>query len=201
MLKRFIVVPISIIYLMLNCSAQNLADYKVFNRVLSRGAVPGSLHLDEAEGPGIAWINRQEITYGTIQFDIKGKDVLQQSFVGIAFHGLNDTSYEAIYFRPFNFRSSDSIRRSHAVQYISVPLFDWPLLRDKFPNKYEQPLLPSPDPNDWFHVKITLESKRISVYVNDINSPVLVLVPLLPLKGHMIGYWVGNHSCVGLERP
>jgi hypothetical protein len=171
-----------------------MADYRVFHRVISRGAIPGSLHLDEAEGPGIAWINGQEFNYGRIEFDIKGKDVLQQSFVGIAFHGLNDTTYEAVYFRPFNFRSPDSVRRSHAVQYIAVPKFDWPILRESYPNKYEQPVLPPPDPNDWFHVRIIVEIKKISVYVNDIDKPVLIIEPFMPIKGHMIGYWVGNHS-------
>gem|GEM_PF-6071604 len=34
--------------------------------------------------------------------------------------------YEAVYFRPFNFRSSDPVRKGHAVQYVANPgCFGW----------------------------------------------------------------------------
>jgi hypothetical protein len=168
--------------------------YKVFNRILTAGSIAGSIHLNEAGGPGIAWLTGQGFSYGVLEFDVKGKDAFQQSFVGIAFHGLNDTTYEAIYFRPFNFQSTDPVRKSRAVQYIANPLYDWPKLREVYPNKYEQPVSPSPDPNDWFHVRITVETKMVSVYVNGISRPVLVIEPLVPLNGNQIGYWVGNGS-------
>jgi hypothetical protein len=51
---------------------------------------------------------------------IRGKDVREQSFVGVAFH-VQGTTYHAVYFRPFNFRVDDPVRRSHTVQYISSP--------------------------------------------------------------------------------
>jgi hypothetical protein len=35
---------------------------------------------------GIAWLLGVEFSNGTIEVDIRGKDVFQQSFVGIAFH-------------------------------------------------------------------------------------------------------------------
>jgi hypothetical protein len=168
--------------------------YTVFNRRISIVPVDGSRHLNDGEGPGIAWINGQEFNYGTIEFDIKGKDLLQKSFVGFAFHGLNDTTYEAIYFRPFNFQSADPVRKTHAVQYIAYPLYDWPKLRTEYPNKYEQPVSPIPDPNDWFHARIVVEPKKISVFVNGNSNPSLVVEPLVPLAGKNIGYWVGNNS-------
>jgi hypothetical protein len=168
--------------------------YRVFNRTISIVAVDGSRHLNEAEGAGIAWITGQEFSYGTIEVDIKGKDLLQKSFVGFAFHGLNDTTYEAIYFRPFNFQSADPVRKTHAVQYIAYPLYDWPKLRTEFPNKYEQPVSPTPDPNNWFHARLVIEPKKISVYVNGNSNPSLVVEPLVPLAGDQVGYWVGNNS-------
>ena len=183
------------------CSGQQKTDggelqkkYKVVNRSISPGALAGSLHLNEAEGSGIAWIRGQEFSYGVIEFDVKGKDAFQKSFVGFAFHGLNDTTYEAVYFRPFNFQSTDAGRKSHAVQYIANPLYDWPKLRADYPNKYEQPVSPAPDPNDWFHVRIAVESNKISVFVNSDNKPALVVEPLVPLRGKQMGYWVGNGS-------
>ena len=57
--------------------------------------------------------------------DIRGKDVMQQSFVGVAFHGVNNETLDAVYFRPFNFRSDDPVRKVHAVQYISHPNYPW----------------------------------------------------------------------------
>jgi hypothetical protein len=167
--------------------------YQVFNRVISSGTVSG-VNLNEGEGPGIAWFTGQAFNYGTIEFDVKGRDVVQKSFVGFAFHGLNDTTYEAIYFRPFNFRATDPVRKAHAVQYIADPLYDWPKLRADYPNKYEQPVSPPPDPSDWFHTRIVIEPKKISVYVNDNSNPSLVVEPLVSLRGKQMGYWVGNGS-------
>jgi hypothetical protein len=152
------------------------------------------IHLNEGEGPGIAWIIDKTFTQGTIEFDEKGKDEFQRSFVGIAFHGLNDTTYEAIYFRPFNFRATDPVRKAHAVQYIANPNYDWPKLRADFPNKYEQPVSSDLDPNQWFHVKINVSGKKISVYVNGNNKPVLEVKSLVNTSGKMIGFWVGNGS-------
>ena len=175
--------------------AQDLQkQYKVINRSLSAGSDPGSVHLNEVEGVGIAWINGKTFTQGSIEFDVEGKDALQRSFIGIAFHGLDDTTYEAVYFRPFNFRATDPVRKAHAVQYITNPKYDWPKLRADYPNKYEQPVSPAPDPNQWFHVRIVVESKKISVYVNDNKQAVLIVEPLVNLNGKMIGYWAGNNS-------
>ncbi len=42
---------------------------------------------------------------GTIAFEVRGKNELQRSFVGVAFHGElagDEATYEAVYFRPFN---------------------------------------------------------------------------------------------------
>src|ERR1700720_2159899 len=107
---RAIIFSASVVLTALNCSSQQKEDsqelqkkYKVVNRIISPGTITRSVHLNEAENLGIAWIAGQEFTYGVIELDVKGKDAFQQSFVGVAFHGLNDTTYEAVYFRPFNF--------------------------------------------------------------------------------------------------
>jgi hypothetical protein len=170
--------------------------FKTFNRTLSIIKEDGSMvvKLNEAEGPGIAWIKGERFTDGNIEFDIKGKDLLQQSFVGIAFHGINDTTYEAVYFRPFNFKTTDPVRKLHAVQYIANPQFDWPKLRADFPNQYEKPVIPAPDPNQWFHVRLEIKGRKISVFVNGNTLPALAIDRLVDSGGQMIGYWVGNGS-------
>ncbi len=60
---------------------------KVFNRSvssLSDGARKG-LRLSEAPGAGVAYLEGIEFANGLIELDIRGKDVQQQSFVGVAF--------------------------------------------------------------------------------------------------------------------
>jgi hypothetical protein len=166
--------------------------YTVFNRVISAGAEAGSIHLSDAEGGGQAWVNGEKFTNGTIEVDIKGKDKLQASFVGIAFHGVNDSTFECIYFRPFNFRSVDPLRKLHAVQYIATPKFGWEKLRSEFPGKYEQPISSAPDPNEWFHARIVVDSKSIEVYVNASATPSLVVEPLVHTDGTMIGLWTDS---------
>jgi len=152
------------------------------------------VHLDGKPGNGIAWINGVTFKTGTIEFDIKGKNVLQQSFVGIAFHGTNDSTYDGIYFRPFNFQSPDTLRKSHSVQYISMPQYDWSALREKFPGKYEHALLNTTDPEKWFHAKIVVDADRITVYVNSDRQPSLVVQPIGKRADGNIGFWVGHTS-------
>lgn len=168
--------------------------YTVVNRTMALDGGAGTIHLNEAAGVGIAWIKGREFKEGVIEFDIKGKDAFQQSFVGFSFHGMNDSTYEAIYFRPFNFRSTDPARRLHAVQYIASPAYDWPKLRADYPNKYEQPISPVPDPDGWFHVRIVVTAQKISVFVNGDETPCLTVAPLVQTAGGQIGYWVGNGS-------
>jgi len=171
-----------------------LKNYKVYNRSISRGNDTGSVHLNKGGGGGIAWMIGKKFKYGTIEFDAKGKNDYQASFVGIAFHGINDTTFESVYFRPFNFQTADPSRKAHSVQYVALPHFDWSTLREKHPGEYEQPISPAPDPNSWFHVRITVASKNISVYVNGAQTASLSVEPLMQTDGDWIGYLVGNGS-------
>lgn len=180
----------------LNCFAQSTVElqkqYIVFNRTISFGTEPGTIHMNNGEGEGHAWLSHTKFTNGTIEVDIKGKDKLQNSFVGIAFHGVNDSTFEAVYFRPFNFRSTDPLRKLHAVQYIAAPKFGWEKLRNEFPGKYEQPISPAPDPNGWFHARIVVDIKNIKVYVNGNITPSLVVEPLVHTNGTLIGLWTDS---------
>lgn len=101
------------------------------------------LRLSADPGEGVAYLEGLEFANGTIELDVRGKDVQGQSFVGVAFHGVDRTTYDAIYFRPFNFRAADSAQRAHAVQYISHPTYTWNKLRAEHPGVYERPGRPS----------------------------------------------------------
>jgi len=153
-----------------------------------------NLHLSAKEDDGVAWISGVDFSNGTIEIDLKGRDVLQQSFLGIAFHAVDQKTLDVVYFRPFNFQSSDTVRRSHAVQYASHPDYPWALLRDKFPGKYEHQIFPAPTPNGWFHVKIVVEYPDIRVFINNEVSPSLQVKQLSERKSGKFGLWVGNNS-------
>jgi hypothetical protein len=176
-----------------------LADSKslrLFNRDVSSlidGARKGA-RLTAAPGEGVAFLPGIEFANGTIEFDVRGKDVAQQSFVGVAFHGVDGTAHDAIYFRPFNFRAADPVSRSHAVQYHSVPVYTWQKLRTEQPGKYEQAVNPVPDPNAWFHARIVIANPKVSVFVADAKEPCLVINLLNDRKKGLVGLWAGNNS-------
>ncbi len=176
-----------------------LADgkgFQLFNRSVSRftdGAKKGA-RLSEAPGEGIAFLPGIEFGDGTIECDLKGKDVPQQSFLGIAFHGVDRTTYDAVYFRPFNFRAQDPVSRRHAVQYHANPVYGWQKLRAEHPDEYEKSVNPVPDPNAWFHTRLVIASPRVSVFVGDAKDPCLVVTQLSNRKKGLLGLWVGNTS-------
>jgi hypothetical protein len=161
---------------------------------ISMGEKKKVLHFDAKPSTGIAWINDISFSDGIIEFDVKGKNVLQKSFVGFAFHGSNDSTYDAIYFRPFNFRSNDTERRNHSVQYISLPKFDWPVLRKEHPNEYEKPINPAPEPEGWLHAKIVVDGQDVKVFVNNSAQPSLIVKKLGNSNNGKIGFWVGYES-------
>jgi len=155
---------------------------------------PDGVRLSAKAGSGLAWIEGSDFAEGAIELEIRGKDVLQQSFVGIAFHGKDDTTYEAVYLRPFNFRAEDPVRHQHAVQYISAPDYDWPRLRKEFPEEFENPVDPSIAPTDWVPVRVVVKGATVQVYVGSGSSPTLEVRKLGQQTRGLVGLWVGNNS-------
>lgn len=138
---------------------------------------------------GIAWLDGVNFSTGTIEVDLRGRDVSQQSFLGIAFHGVDTITYEAIYFRPFNFQSTDSVKKIHAVQYISHPEYTWKRLRAERNGVYEKGISPPPSPISWLHARIVVEATTIAVYVNGETIPSLQVNRLAGRKDGLIGLW------------
>jgi len=153
-----------------------------------------AVRLSKSKDEGIAWIKGVQFSNGTIEIDIRGKDIFQESFTGIAFHGSDIDTLDAVYFRPFNFQSTDSVRRTHAVQYISHPEFPWSVLREKYAGKYENGVTPSPDGNEWFHIRIVVQYPDVTVYVNGSDIPCLSIKKLNGRRTGKIGLWAGNNS-------
>jgi len=152
------------------------------------------IRFSRSENDGIAWLKHVIFSNGNIELDIRGKDELQQSFVGVAFHGMDNNTLDAIYFRPFNFQSTDPVRKIHSVQYVSMPDSSWQVLREKFNGKYEKAVTPAPNGNEWFHVKIVVNYPSITVFVNGSPEPSLSIEKLNTRTSGKIGLWVGNNS-------
>jgi hypothetical protein len=150
--------------------------------------------LVKAEGDGYLILNGIEFSNGVIEFDVKGKNVVQQSFVGVAFHGQDEKTFDAVYFRPFNFKNPDTARRQRAVQYISMPGYPWEKLRETHPGKYENNVDPVPNPDGWFHAKVVVNNKRVSVFVNNASKPSLEVDKLSNSTKGGVALWVGNNS-------
>ena len=136
---------------------------------------------------GIAWLKGTSFSTGTIEVDLRGKDVLQQSFIGIVFHGVDTSEFDVVYFRPFNFRSQDPVRKIHAVQYATHPDFPWHKLREEKNGIYEKGIDPPPSPTEWFHARIVVGDTQIKVYVNNASTPSLTVDKLNTRKSGLIG--------------
>ena len=150
--------------------------------------------LDARTGDGGAWLDGVQLGDGVIEIDLKGKDVAQQSFLGIAFHVVDWTTYDAVYFRPFNFRAAAAESRSHGVQYVSHPANTWQKLRAERPGQFEKAVEPAPDPSGWFHARIVLANSKVEVYVNGASTPSLVVDDLGQHKSGGLALWAGNNS-------
>jgi glyoxylase-like metal-dependent hydrolase (beta-lactamase superfamily II) len=170
--------------------------WTLFNRAATALVEDGRafVRLDERPGSGIAWLEAPPFADGTIEFDVRGKNVAQRSFVGVAFHGLNDETFEAVYFRPFNFKDADPAKAAHSVQYVSHPEFTWQKLRAERPSEFEATVRPVPDPESWFHVKVEVLGGKVRVFVNSDPAPCLVVDELGGLAQGKVGLFVGNAS-------
>ncbi|MEP7322720.1 MAG: hypothetical protein ABI761_12410 [Saprospiraceae bacterium] len=164
-------------------------DIEFINEPSHRG-----IRLDARYGDGIVWLKNMAFRNGSIEFDVRGKDIKQHSFVGIAFHGEDTLTYEAIYLRPFNFKAETEPFKSRAIQYIARPDYRWQVLREEFSGKYEKPINPPPDPNAWIKVRVVVQGNTISAYINDNKDPSLVVESLGALKSGSIGFFVADTS-------
>ncbi len=151
-----------------------------------------ALKLQSQNDDAVVLLPGIEFGNGVIEFDALGESGPPQSnFLGIAFRVVDARTHDAIYFRPFNFRAAEADRRAHSVQYVSQPTYSWQVLRQTRPGQYEQPIVPAPDGDGWFHARIVLEKPKVRVYVGDAKEPSLVVDELTDRAGGGVGLWVG----------
>jgi hypothetical protein len=152
------------------------------------------VHVSEKEGNGVVWVEGTDFAQGTIEVDVRGRDVVQRSFIGVAFHRQDDNSYEAVYLRPFNFRATEPDRHQHAVQYMALPDYDWPRLRKEFPEEFENPVDASVSPTEWIPLRIAVSGQRIQIHVGGAKTPALEVRKLGSYERGAVGLWTGNNS-------
>lgn len=153
--------------------------------------------ITKTDADDLMWIDDFKFTNGIIEFDAKGKSgPPQSSFIGIAFRVVDENNYDAVYFRPFNFRSPNPINKAHSVQYMSHPDYTWHKLRSEHEGVYEKGIEPAPDGDDWFHVKIVINKPEIKVYVNGSKEPSLVVNELSDRDSGSVGLWCNGFGLV-----
>ncbi len=169
---------------------------KVSNRELTivQEGTRSGVRLSKDEGEGIVWISGLEFSDGTVEFDVRGENVANHSFVGLAFHGKDNATFDAIYLRPFRFLDQTKELRDHGIQYISLPEFPWRVLREKFPGKFEHAVEPAPDPNAWIRMRVVINDSTVTTYINDNPEPALVIEKVTPLKTGSLGFYVADTS-------
>lgn len=171
--------------------------WKLVGRAASVVEMKGkrALRLAEAPGMGVAWLDNYDFANGVVEIDLLGRSQpVQGSFLGLAFRVVDAQTHDAVYFRPFNFRAIDSTRHAHSVQYVSHPRWTWEVLRSTRSGVYEKPVVPEPDGDQWFHVRVVVDRPKVSVYVNDAQTPVLVADELSDRTHGALGVWVGEGS-------
>jgi hypothetical protein len=171
--------------------------WRLFNRTIETRRENGREYLafvGEPDTVGLAWSPALRFTDGEIEFDVRGRDVQGHSFVGIAFHMESETVYDAVYLRPFNFRSTDSTRRAHAVQFVSSPEYPWDRFRQEHPGMFEKAVPAALDPNAWIHVRVRVRGPAVDVFLDRADDPALSVVNPSAHRSGGVGYFVHGTS-------
>jgi hypothetical protein len=143
---------------------------------------------------GLALVEGLEFAEGTLEIDLKGKGKAQASFLGVAFGVVDGNTFEAVYFRPFNFMRDPPMFRARAVQYVAWPDHTWEKLRTGKPGVYESAVKPVPDPAGWFHARVVVTRQKVSLWVDDARAPCLVVDRLSRREKGKVGLWVDSQE-------
>lgn len=168
---------------------------KAVNRTISLYEdSPRAVEMNAKDADGLGMLEDIEFSKGVIEIELLGENNPGKSFIGIAFNIQNDTTYEAIYFRPFNFLAKEQIRKEHMAQYIFHPEFTWRKLRAERTGEFENEISDPPNPDDWFKAIIKISATKVEVYINEITKPVLSVDRLTMTKSNKISIWTGFGS-------
>ena len=199
--KLGLILKVGILIILCSCSTKqhvklDVKNITLINRDFDSINNPGAgvISLDRQNSSGLAIIEDIDFKTGIIEVDILGENLQGKSFVGIAFNIQNDSTYEAVYFRPFNFLSDKKIRREHGMQYIYHPEYTWRKLRTEYEGVYEAEFIDPPLPDDWFTVIIKVGFSKVEVFHKKTNSTLMTVERLTETKTDKIGFWTGFGS-------
>src|SRR4051812_28593412 len=74
----------------------NPALCQAVNRTATAQAEAGRkfVQLDARPNDGVVWLRGSDFSSGSIELDLRGRDASGQSFVGLAFRGLDPATYD-----------------------------------------------------------------------------------------------------------
>ena len=153
-----------------------------------------AIEMNAMNSDGLGILKNVAFTNGTINLEILGENNPGKSFVGFAFNIQDNSTYEVVYFRPFNFVAKEQIRKEHMVQYIFHPEFTWRKLREERTGEFESEIKNPPNPEAWIPAKIKISDKLVNVYLEGRSEPVLTVDRLSLPKSDKIGLWTGFGS-------
>jgi len=138
--------------------------------------------------PGVFFTN------GTIEFDAKGIGCSNKNLLGIAFHAQDNSVYDAIYFKPYEYRPDGYERGAHAVAYAAHPFGGLKKWRASKSVQYEKPICSAPNDDGWFHVKVRVTKSKVQVYINQQQNAILEVSKLNHFESGYVGLFAGNGS-------
>ena len=136
---------------------------------------------------------------GTIEVDVRARlmhwaDVDCRGFIGIVFRATeNHDRFEGFYVRPRNGRScTEPQRRIHTMQYFSYPGYTFAYFRERGIGDFEAKA--DIEMDEWIHLKAEVASAGAKFYVDDMDTPALVVDEMFggsDLRGG-VGLYVDN---------
>ena len=87
----------------------NLGDPDKWQQVNreAKSTSDGVMEINAKTGDGMFVLKDTRFSEGVITVRLQGENKQGQSFVGLAFHIQDEKTYEAVYFRPFNFQNKE----------------------------------------------------------------------------------------------
>ncbi len=99
-------------------------------------------------------------------------------FIGVYFRiQEDDAAFEGMYVRPKVGRSSNQLRRNHAVQYFSYPDYKFDTLRKIAPHRYEGSAPVAL--NEWITMRIEVNGETAELFINDLKYSSFIVDKLL----------------------
>ncbi len=145
-------------------------------------------------GAAYAIVKNAVFHNGAIEVEVAGRPAAgafaaARGFIGVAFR-VHEGQFEYIYLRPTNGRAEDQVRRNHSTQYSAFPNFDFAVLRQQSPEKYESYV--DLEPGVWTRYRITVEGTKARLYVNGATQPCLIVDDLkLGDSSGGVALWIG----------